>query len=193
MGSMINTARTYPISTRARIEAYAGLILLLLGLTVLSFGRCPPSTVYNHRPRTGPLKIGNGVLPVSVAYGNAAVDGQATKGWWVGHFHGIESGRYSRDVETKWATHEAGAKHGEWVLNRAATSMAVLVQGKHRLEFEETFVVLENVGDYVIWGAGIKHSWTALDKSTVLTMRWPSIPEDQLNTTMRQGVWVAKA
>lgn len=188
MSSMINTARTYPISTRARIEACAGLILLLLGLTVLSFGRCTPSTIHNHRPRTAPLKTGGRALPISVVYGNAATDGQATGGWWVGHFKGIESGRYSRDVETKWSTHEAGAKHREWVLNRVATSMAILVQGKHRLEFEGTFVMLENVGDYVIWGAGIKHSWTALDRSTVLTVRWPSIQEDQWNATAEQGI-----
>lgn len=190
MGFMINTARTYPISTRARLEAYAGLLLLLLGLTAFSFTRCPSSTTQNHRPRTAPLKAGDNAMPTSVVYGNAGEDGHSTKGWWVGHFKGKESGRYSEDVEMKWAVHETGTKHDGWALNQVATSMALLVQGRHRLEFEGTFVVLENVGDYVIWGTGVKHSWMALERSTVLTVRWPSLKGDQKNVTIGDGIRV---
>lgn len=125
------------------------------------------------------MRVGRGNLPDSVVYGNAGVDGERTKGWWVGHFMERGTGRYSLDVETKWATHEAGAKHDGWGTTEVATSMAVLVEGRHRMEFESSHVILENAGDYVIWGRGVKHSWTSLERSTLLCVRWPSLHEDQ--------------
>ena len=38
-------------------------------------------------------------------------------------------------------------------------------------------LVLENAGDFVLWGEGLEHSWRVLAPSTVLTVRWtPSQP-----------------
>lgn len=166
------------------MEAFAGLILLVLGLTVLTIGRCPTPPYVNHRPTLESLKTGTRALPQAVIYGNAALDGQKTKGWWVGHFLETESGRHSQDVETKWVTHKKGAKNEAWATNRQAKTMAVLIQGRHRLEFDDnSHVILENMGDYVIWSKGVKHSWTALEKSTLMVVRWPSIEGDQINVT----------
>lgn len=33
-------------------------------------------------------------------------------------------------------------------------------------------LVLEQPGDFVIWGEGLEHRWRALEPSTVLTVRW---------------------
>lgn len=178
MGFMVNTARTYPLYARARGEAYAGLFLLLLGLTVLTFRACPVSTAVNHRIIGRPVRTNGGTLPPSVGYGSASEDGHRHKGWWVGHF-ATGSMQHTRNFETKWATHAAGAKHDGWATNDVATSMAVLISGRHRLQFRNSGVVLENQGDYVIWGPGVPHSWTALEKSTILCVRWPSLPGDQ--------------
>ena len=35
-------------------------------------------------------------------------------------------------------------------------------------------VVLEQPGDFAIWGDGLEHGWRALEPSTVLTVRWQS-------------------
>lgn len=44
------------------------------------------------------------------------------------------------------------------------------------MEFPGRSVLLEEQGDYVVWGQGVDHSWTAEDDSVVLTLRWPSVP-----------------
>jgi len=36
-------------------------------------------------------------------------------------------------------------------------------------------VTLEDEGDYMVWGR-IDHSWQAEEDSTVIAIRWPSIP-----------------
>lgn len=182
MGFIINTSRTYPLSARARGEAYAGLFLLLLGLTVFTFRPCPVSTPVNHRIMGMPVRTSGGPLPSSVGYGSASEDGHRHKGWWIGHF-ATGNAQRTQDVEAKWATHIAGAKHDGWATNNVATSMAVLISGRHRLEFRNSHVVLENQGDYVIWGPGVAHSWTALEKSTIMCVRWPSLRGDQRKRT----------
>ena len=40
-------------------------------------------------------------------------------------------------------------------------------------------VTLEEEGDYVIWSAGTPHNWFVLEDSTSVTVRWPSLPNDQ--------------
>ncbi len=37
---------------------------------------------------------------------------------------------------------------------------------------QEMHVLLESPGDYVIWGPGIGHSWRAIKRSAVMTLRW---------------------
>jgi quercetin dioxygenase-like cupin family protein len=34
--------------------------------------------------------------------------------------------------------------------------------------------VLEQEGDYAMWGPGIGHSWHAEEDTVVITVRWPS-------------------
>lgn len=176
---MLNHARVYSLSTRARAEAYGGLLLLLLGLTILTFRQCPSSSQRNHRIAVLPIRTGKGELPTSVGFGNARADGQHTHGWWVGHFAPKHATRHSKDIETKWAIHQKGAKNEGWATNNVATTMAVLISGKQRIEFKGSHVTLENQGDYVIWGPGVPHSWTALEASTLMCIRWPSLAGDQ--------------
>lgn len=170
------------VSARARNEAYAGLLLLALGAVVLAVARCPPEEVPSFRPRLPGdiLRLAGAPLPPGVGYGNAALDGAENHGWWVGHFRAEGSPQHSDDIETKWSQHATGQKNDGVAKNAYGTSMAILIAGVHRLEFSNAHVVLERIGDYVIWGPGIEHSWTVLDKSTVLTLRWPSKLHDQI-------------
>lgn len=199
-----------PVSVRARTEAYAGLLLLLFALTVLAFNRGEPKTrasrVFSGRrgisndgwSEKRPIGTGvkvEGVLPekegISVAVGNAMIDGVSQHGWWVGHFVNEKSGRHSKLVETKWAVHPKGASHDGLVYNRQATTMAILISGKHRVILPDADVLLEYAGDYVIWGPNIAHSWTAVENSVILTVRWPSVQSDQSSSGAERNDWTS--
>jgi quercetin dioxygenase-like cupin family protein len=107
--------------------------------------------------------------------GNAAEDGQAHRGWILGHFIDPAEGvRSSKDVEVKWGIHPVGDKRAEWTADDQRTTLVVLVEGNFRIDLTAGSVTLEKQGDYVVWGPGIDHSWEALSESVVLTARWPS-------------------
>jgi quercetin dioxygenase-like cupin family protein len=95
--------------------------------------------------------------------------------------------RQTQDVEVKWGYHKAGESKGELGTNRTAKTMSVLIRGRFRLEFHDgnraRDVLLEREGDYVLWDAGVPHNWVAEEDSVMLTVRWPSVPEDQVNDT----------
>lgn len=201
--AMFSSRRNLSVSGRARTEAYAGLFLLVLALTVLAFNRCNTDLKLarqRQRPPSLPLAVRGRVSPDAVAFGNALRDGHDYNGWWVGHFvhangnavtaadndesnstRSAQSARRTHGVEAKWIEHKAGKKNRGFATNRVATSMAVLVSGRHRIEFEDGFVVLEYPGDYVIWKGGVAHSWTALEDTTMMCVRWPSLPGDQMD------------
>lgn len=107
--------------------------------------------------------------------GNANTDGAPRRGWLVGHFiEDQDDIRATTDVEIKWGVHPAGEERDAWVTDDYRTTVLVLVRGRFRLNLRAESFVLENEGDYVMWGAGIDHSWRAEDDSVVMTVRWPS-------------------
>ncbi|GII23187.1 signal peptidase I [Planosporangium mesophilum] len=108
--------------------------------------------------------------------GNAADDGQAHRGWILGHFIEPADGvRATSAVEVKWGTHPAGQQRDAWYTDEQRTTMLLLISGRFRLDLSVGSVVLERQGDYVVWGPGIDHSWQAEEDSVVVTVRWPSI------------------
>ena len=64
----------------------------------------------------------------------------------------------------------------EWTADDQRTTLIMLVSGEFRIDLTAGTSTLRRSGDYVMWGPGIDHSWTALADSTVLTVRWPSAP-----------------
>jgi len=110
-------------------------------------------------------------------HGNAADDGQDTRGWIVGHFLDPSDGvRSTRDVEVKWGIHPAGDKRPEWTTDDQRTTMVLLIEGHFIVHLTSDSVKLNRQGDYAVWGPGIDHSWEAEEHSIVLTVRWPSNP-----------------
>jgi quercetin dioxygenase-like cupin family protein len=106
--------------------------------------------------------------------GNAAIDGKHHRGWLIGHFLNDSDGvRASEAVEVKWGIHPAGEGRAAWHTDEQRTTVLVLVKGRFRLELSVGTVVLQNEGDYAIWGPGINHSWQAEEDSVVITIRWP--------------------
>ncbi|MFG1677633.1 signal peptidase I [Micromonospora sp. NPDC049282] len=111
-----------------------------------------------------------------VYVGNAAVDGATDAGWLLGHFKPAGDVRHSAEVEVKWGVHPAGETRARWATGERRTALLVLISGAFRVELPDRTVVLRAPGDYVVWGRGVDHSWYAERESTVLTVRWPSVP-----------------
>lgn len=112
----------------------------------------------------------------NVYVGNAGKDAALDRGWLLGHFKGADAPRHSSAVEIKWGVHPCGDERAEWVRGEERTALLVLISGRFRVEFPGRSVLLEQQGDYVVWGHGIDHSWFAEEESVVLTVRWPSVP-----------------
>ncbi|MEO3806713.1 signal peptidase I [Nonomuraea sp. B1E8] len=108
--------------------------------------------------------------------GNAGVDGAGDAGWLLGHFKPPGDPRHSDEVEIKWGVHPPGDRRAAWAVGETRTALLVLVSGRFVVEFRGRDVVLAEPGDYVVWGKGVDHSWRAEATSTVLTVRWPSVP-----------------
>jgi quercetin dioxygenase-like cupin family protein len=109
--------------------------------------------------------------------GNAAEDGNQTRGWLLGHFIDPAEGvRSAKDVEVKWGIHPAGEERAEWTSGDQRTTLVLLVQGRFRISLTEGSIMLGTQGDYAVWGPGIDHSWKAISDSVVVTVRWPSLP-----------------
>ncbi len=121
------------------------------------------------------IEWGGAPLSANWYSGNAAEDGQARRGWILGHFIDPARGiRSTRDAEVKWGIHPAGEKRPEWTAGDQRTTLAILIEGDFRVDLTEATVNLARQGDYVMRGPGIDHSREALSDSIVLTVRWPS-------------------
>jgi hypothetical protein len=108
--------------------------------------------------------------------GNAVRDGALDAGWLLGHFKAPGDPRHSEAVEIKWGVHPRGDVRAQWATGERRTALLVLIEGRFRMRFPQRDVVLGRRGDYVVWGPGTDHSWEAEEASTVLTVRWPSVP-----------------
>ncbi len=108
--------------------------------------------------------------------GNAGKDAALDRGWILVHFKDADDPRHSEDVEIKWGVHPAGDTRAQWVRGERRTALLVLISGRFRVEPPGRSVLLEEQGDYGVWGRGVDHSWVAEEESVVLTVRWLSVP-----------------
>ena len=116
-----------------------------------------------------------------VLSGNAAADDPVRYGWFVGHFMPpADDPRATSAVEVKWAVYQGGEGRDGWGANREATTLAVLVRSRFRLRFPDREVLLAEEGDYALWEPGVPHHWTAETAAIVLSVRWPSKPDDSI-------------
>lgn len=122
------------------------------------------------------------MTPPAWHHSHAAIDGQHTRGWFVGHFIDLDAGvRHTADVELKWGVHPAGETRTEWAADPARTTLSVLVSGHFSVYLDDgtteapANAELTRQGDYVIFGPGINHTWRAHADTVILTVRWPSL------------------
>jgi hypothetical protein len=103
------------------------------------------------------------------------------KGWILGHFIDASSPFHNMGFEIKWSNSRKGDKKPEPALNVKAKSVVILVYGSFRIDFpdEKKSFTLRDEGDYVFFNVGVTHSWEVLEDSLLITIRWPSTPNDQ--------------
>jgi hypothetical protein len=121
---------------------------------------------------------------IDVSFGNAVDEGSQAgrQGWFIGHFVAPRAGPAATDmVEVKWGVHAAGETKAIEGVNQTATTMSLLVSGRFRLVFPRhgQSVTLARAGDYAVWSPGVSHRWRVLEDAVVITVRWPSRPDDQ--------------
>ncbi len=115
------------------------------------------------------------------AFGNAKEEAGKDEGWFMGHFiTPKDDPRSTEELEVKWGVHQAGDSRSEWAVNNQAATLAILIHGEFRLQFEDREIVLSREGDYVLWSAGVAHTWIAETDCTILTVRYPSKPGDSV-------------
>jgi hypothetical protein len=99
-------------------------------------------------------------------------------GWLIGHFAtGARGANFSRDVEIKWSDHAAGDAQDEWQ-ETPGTSVSILVAGYMTISFKDGEAILAEQGDYVLGGPLVSHRWRAEKTTTIITIRWPSLPPE---------------
>jgi len=118
-----------------------------------------------------------------VSTGNASKDGN--RGWFVGQFVPDSFGlAHQQALEIKWGQHAKGERRQEFAQSRKATTISILVKGSFttRLRLRDGIreILLSAPGDYIAFGPGIDHWWEALEDSLVLTVRFPSLRDDQI-------------
>ena len=115
--------------------------------------------------------------------GNIYTKKNGDRGWIMGHFEQLSGTPFqNNDFEIKWTQHTKGEKKEGAKANRTAKTVSILVRGKMKIDFlepRETYL-LKAEGDYTFWQAGVTHSWEILEDSLVITIRWPSLKDDQL-------------
>jgi hypothetical protein len=113
-------------------------------------------------------------------FNDSIIETPQRRGWVLGQFIESQSLFHSTDVEIKWGVHKKGEKISTSKANVQAKSIAILLSGKININFTETnkSAVLENEGDFAIWNSGIFHNYEFIEDTTVITIRWPSIPND---------------
>jgi mannose-6-phosphate isomerase-like protein (cupin superfamily) len=111
--------------------------------------------------------------------GNVNDASKATRGWFLGHFMPGETNPLrTSDLEVKWYTHAAGEIRPAWAPGNPVRTLNILIRGHFVLLFQDQEVALEKEGDFVLFGPGMPHSYRSEQESVVLTVRWPSAPQE---------------
>lgn len=113
--------------------------------------------------------------------GNFNKETKEHRGWGIGFFMNPDSPFKIKEFEVKWGRHKKGEFKKDIGVNKIAKTISILVYGKVIVNFpkQNRKVVLEKEGDYAFWGPNIVHSWKVEKDALVVTIRWPSMPNDQ--------------
>lgn len=104
-------------------------------------------------------------------------------GWIFGWF--AKEPFYTEEFEVKLGDHKKGKRKKKIAFNEKSKTFVVLINGKMLINFykknKKLFkkVTLEKAGDFIFYDSKIGHDWVAVKHCRTLTIRWPSIKNDQ--------------
>ncbi len=116
---------------------------------------------------------------MNITTGNFNTESPSHRGWIMGHFMEDTSPFKTGNVEIKWGVHKKGENKEVVAQNSEAHSLGILIKGKFTFIFGDQKITLEKEGDYAFYPSGTAHSWTVEEDCLFLTIRWPSLPNDQ--------------
>jgi hypothetical protein len=110
-------------------------------------------------------------------------------GWFAGHFMDSSSLLKNNEVELKWGVHKKGEKYLSLKKTKKAKSLAIMIKGKIRISFPDLKkkIILSKMGDYAIWDKEIFHTSEFLEDTTMLTVRWPSLANDNIEKKIKNN------
>jgi len=128
---------------------------------------------------------------MDITHGNAIEDGKRFRFWFVGeiekwcseqgiNFDSAEYGlRNTLNIEIKWGIYKKGEERETWAGSSKRIGMSILLRGDCIFKFRDPkgSAIIREVrlcreGDYVIWRENVEHTWTMLNDSVFLTLRW---------------------
>ena len=94
------------------------------------------------------------------------------KKWVIGGF--VQDPKFSSDhFEFKFQDGKKGMlRNPKPVINSNTTTLAILIDGELRLNFDGDNIFLRERGDYIWWSPDTPHLFEYLDDSLVITLRW---------------------
>lgn len=106
------------------------------------------------------------------------------KDWVLGHFMEEGSPFKTNAFELKWDKLKAGEKKSSLGTQKTAKTLGILVYGKFEFGFpkDRQKIILSKEGDYCFYDAGVTHSWRILEDCLLISIRWPSLPGDQVQS-----------
>lgn len=120
-------------------------------------------------------------LSKNIVRGNCEAEKNSHRGWIIGHFMNEGTLKHSDEVEVKWSSHLRGEKKQQFAKNIQAKTLYILFKGEFKFSFpdEKMDVTLSKEGDYILYDAGVAHSWEVISDCCAISIRWPSIAGDQ--------------
>lgn len=110
-------------------------------------------------------------------------DEDAERGWRVGHFIKDKPNFNTRLTEFQWNFGiKRGKRKDKIAYNEKASTLTILIKGKMKIDFphQKESITLKKQGDYVFFAPGVCHTWKTLKRTKMVGIRWPSIPNDQI-------------
>lgn len=116
--------------------------------------------------------------------GNLNQNDPKRRGWFAGNFMDEGSPFKTDAFELQWRKLKAGEEKTALGTQKVAKTIGILVYGKFEFSFPDVNkkITIEKEGDFVYYDAGVTHSWKVLEDTLLVSIRWPSIPNDQKNS-----------
>ena len=118
-------------------------------------------------------------METHLEFGNLYTKPEVKQHWVIGHFIDPSTPFYEKNFSLKWSKLKKGESRTEPAFTAEAKTFDILVYGKHRVNFPDLnkSVLLNKEGDYVYFAPGVAHTWESLEDSLIVSLRWPSAPE----------------